>query len=116
MKAKLLHESLAAATQFGESILGLIRGNELEHFHLIELVAPDRAAFLGAVAACLPAIAGSIGKCLDRQFPGRKNLVSVDIQDRGLGGGQQERGPFALPGLNVKNIVIELGELSRSVA
>ena len=67
VEAKLLDQPLCLADQLLKGGVRLILGGILNHFHLIELVAPDHAPFFRTVAAGLSPVAGGVSDIFSRQ-------------------------------------------------
>jgi hypothetical protein len=116
VQSELLDQHLAAADKLVQRALAILGGGELEHLHLVELVAADGPALLAAVAAGLAAVAGRVGEHLDRQALSREDLVAVDVDDGRLGCGEQEGVPAAFLLADVEDVVVELGELPGGIA
>ena len=94
-------------------ILGLA---ELEHLHLVELVAPHHAPLVGTVGTGLPAEAGGVGKQLFGQVSFGQNFIPVDRAEGGFRGGQHIVHPVVGGVGDLVDLVGELGELTGGLA
>lgn len=76
-KPRPLTRRSALADQLLEGLVRLLGQGVLEHLDLVELVAADHAALVGAVGARLAAEARRIGEQLMRQVAFGENLAAV---------------------------------------
>ena len=82
--------------------------HELDHLHLVELVAALDAAHVAPGAHLLAPEAGRVGDVLDRQLLAVQDLVAVQVGHRHLG---RRDPPEILLGIVVQ-VVAELGQVA----
>ena len=114
MQTEFAHKRAGFSDEFFKRFFGMIGVSVLNHFHLIELVTADHAAFFGAIAARLFTIAGSVSKIFHRQFAFVDYFARVHIDERGFRC-RQHKACFlfvAVLAVNPINLVGEFGELT----
>ena len=116
MEAQPLDQTLGLADQLLEGLVGLLGQGVLEHLDLVELVAADHAALVGAVGACLAAEARRVGEQLVRQVALRENLAAVQGGEGRFGRREHEVHAVVRRILDLIDLVGELRELSRGLA
>ena len=116
MEAQTLHQILGLAHQLLKGRVGILGAGELEHFHLVELVAAHHAPLVGVAGTGLPAEAGGVGEELPGQLGFGKNLVPVDGAKSGFRGGQHIVDAVVGGVGNLIDLVGKLGELTGRLA
>ena len=115
MEAQTLYQLLSLGDQLVECLVGGFGSGELEHFHLVELVATNHATLVSTVRTGLTAEAGGVSEELLGQVSLGQNLVTVDGCQSSFCGGQHVEGA-AFGGVvgNLEDFVSKLGELTGS--
>ena len=116
VEAQALDQVLGLGDQLVEGIVRVLRAGELEHLDLVELVAADHAALLGAGGPGLPAEAGGVGEELLGQVCLGEDLVAVHAGQGRLGGGQHVVGAVVGGVLDLIDLIGKLGELAGGLA
>ena len=116
VEAQALHQILGLTHQLIEGGVGILGPGELEHLHLVELVAPDHASLVGPVGAGLPAEAGGVGEELSGKLRLRQDFIPVNRGQSGFGGGEHIVDPVVGWVGDFVYLVGELGELTGGLA
>ena len=117
MKTEPFHKRARFADEFFKRLFGLIGMSVLHHFHLVELMPSDHAAFFGSVSTRLFSVTRGIREIFHRKFIFVDNLAGIHVDERGFSRGQHEFRTFfiAVFAVNPVNFVGEFGELTRAV-
>ena len=116
MEAQTLHQILGLAHQFLKGRVGILGAGELEHFHLVELVAAHHAPLVGVAGTCFPTEAGSVSEELPGQLGFGENFVPVDGAQSGFRGGQHIVDAVVGGIRNLVDLIGKLGELTGRLA
>ncbi|MPN30922.1 hypothetical protein SDC9_178393 [bioreactor metagenome] len=84
-----LQDGFGVADHFLERSFALIRGDDLHHFDLVELMLADHAAYVAPAAARFGAEAGAVCSQFDRQRVSSQYLFAYGVGQRDLGSGDE---------------------------
>ena len=115
MQVERLQNFLCVAEHFLEFVVAALRLDDLDEFHLVELVDADHAACADAGCPGLGAETWAVGAVIFWQFLVFQNLLAVDVGDRRLGGGDEVQFASALlveTLLHHVGLVLEFWELA----
>ena len=116
MEAQALDQVFGLLHQLLEGLVGLLGQGVLEHFDLVELMAPDHAPLVSPVGTGLPAEAGGVGEQLMGQISFVQDLPPVEGGQGCLRRREHEMHPLVGGIGDLIDLVGELGELARSLA
>ena len=112
VQAQAGNQIFGLADQLVKGRVGILGPGELEHLHLVELMAPDHAPLVGPVGTGLPAEAGGVGKEFLGKIGFRQNFLPVDGSQSGLSGGEHIVNPVIGGVRDLVDLVCKLGELA----
>src|ERR1017187_10545572 len=113
MQAEFLEDLLGIASELFVLLVRLLGLGELHQLNLLELVLADDAAHVLAMRAGFAAEAWSIGSERDGQPRTVERLITIEVSDWHLGGGNQIK--ISIVKRNLEKVGLELGKLSGSV-
>lgn len=89
VEAELLEDGFGVGGEFVEFVEGVLRGGDFDEFHFVKLVHADESAGAESGAAGFATEAGGVAAVLDGQSVRGDDLLTMEVGDRNLGGGDE---------------------------